>query len=45
MYFISYMVIVAFIFLNLFVAIILDGFYKAELDARLNNYQQAIQLF
>ena len=45
MYFISYMVIVAFIFLNLFLVIILDGYYKANDEMRLSNYHNAIDLF
>ena len=39
------MIVVAFIFLNLFVAIILDGYYKAEQNAKTLNFELSIELF
>ena len=44
-YFISYMLLVPFIFLNLFIAIILEGFAKATEDQKIRINDESIEMF
>ena len=45
LFFVSYMLIVSFIMLNLFSAIIFDGYESAQSDDKQTRYIEAIQLF
>ena len=45
LFYMSFMLIVAFVFLNLFVAIILEGWYRSKMEAELKINEEHIIAF